>query len=627
MHGVLFLVRHLTAVALLAGAAYFYGRLVARRLPFRDGFEQTVISIALGLGLLASLLNLLGLADALTRPAVALVIAAPLVLRIAGRRAFEGRLLSSFDRTTRLGAILLVMPILAALGLALYPPTAFDATLYHLPIAKAFARDHAIHFLPDLRFPVSPQLYEMLYAGSLALSDDITAQLAHFLALALTSAALIAWGRRFATPRAGVWAAAAWLGNPVVLAVGGVAMVDVGLALFCTMALYAWQTWREGGDARWLGASAAFAGLAASTKYLGLFFVAALAVATVFADRPHGGLRRAAQYGGIALLVLAPFYWRIVSQTGNPVFPYLSRWFGDSAWSEWLDPIAANNPQGASGGSLLGSRARSLMDPRALLREIWTLVDPAAGLGGRAIVSPLLLLLLPFLCWHALRDPRARFLLILGLGYGACWYLLCPDGRFLLPILPAWTAGAAAGADALLRRREGAGRQRAHGELATAALALLLVMPGTAWTARALRRQGRLPVTAQQRDAYLTRSFPVYPALQILNEAFGSHYAVYVLFRENAAYFADGRFLGDHFGPNRFSRVTDALDDPRRLLTVLRRMGVTHLLIDRTEGSGARVSLSALATSFRRLPAPAGTALFTLGEEKRRSSVPSAPQP
>jgi hypothetical protein len=254
---------------------------------------------------------------------------------------------------------------------------------------------------------------------------------------------------------------------------------------------------------------------------------------------------------------------------------------------------------------------------------------PGAGLGEEPILSPFVLLISPFLLWRAVRDRHARILLLVGLAYGLCWYLACPDKRFLFPVLPAWTAGAAAGLDEFFRRVR-AGRRWAHDEFVAAALALILAMPGTAWTARSLfRRRGPLPVTQSQRDAYLTRWLPVYPALQILNANFGNHYVVYVLFRENAAYFADGRFLGDHFGPCRFSKVIGALGDPSLLFTVLRRMGVTHLLIDRTEGSGAKISLSALATSFRRLPAPAGTALFALGEGEggQRSTASAAPRP
>jgi len=587
MSGTIFVIRHVAELAIFASAAFFWGRLAGRALPFRDGFEQAVVSCALGVGVLASLLNLLGLAGAITQPGVAAVIGAPILARLLAPGLFE-RLPLSVDRASRIGLVALLPTVLLSLALALYPPTAFDATLYHLPIAKAFARQHGIVFLPDLRFPVFPQLFEMLYAGALTLSDDVTAQLLHVFALAVVSAGLIAWGRRFATGRAGLWAAAAWLGNPLALVVASVAMVDVGLALFCTLAIYAWEAERDTGDARWLTASAAFAGLAASTKYLGLFFVAALAAATVFTGRPGGRFRRAARFLAAAVIVLLPFYWRIVSWTGNPVFPYLSSWFGVSPWSQWLDPLPASAARTGWHGATL----------------------PGAALWEGPILSPLALLLLPFLVWWATKDRLARFVLALSLAYLACWCLASPDKRFLLAIVPACSAGAASGLDAFFRRWTGAGRPARAG--LAAALALLLCSPGAAWTARLLHRRGPLPVTARERDAYLTRFLPVYPALQILNRSLGSRYAVYVLFRENAAYFADGRFLGDHFGPNRFSRVTEELSDPQRLLGVLRGMGVTHLLVDRTSESGQKILLAPLATTFHPLPSPPGTALFTL---------------
>ncbi|HYB52357.1 MAG TPA: hypothetical protein VEG84_00685, partial [Thermoanaerobaculia bacterium] len=227
MSGTIFVIRHVAELAIFASAAFFWGRLAGRALPFRDGFEQAVVSCALGVGVLASLLNLLGLAGAITQPGVAAVIGAPILARLLAPGLFE-RLPLSVDRASRIGLVALLPTVLLSLALALYPPTAFDATLYHLPIAKAFARQHGIVFLPDLRFPVFPQLFEMLYAGALTLSDDVTAQLLHVFALAVVSAGLIAWGRRFATGRAGLWAATAWLGNPLALVMAGVAMVGVG---------------------------------------------------------------------------------------------------------------------------------------------------------------------------------------------------------------------------------------------------------------------------------------------------------------------------------------------------------------------------------------------------------------
>ena len=584
--GIVFALRHLADFAIFAFAAYLWGRLAGRALPYRDGFEQAVVSSALGLGVLASLLNLLAIARVLTPPAVAAVIAVPYLSRIVVPTAFK-RLPLSLDRVSGIGVIALLPAVLLSLAFALYPPTAFDATLYHLPIAKAFARNHGIVFLPDLRFPVSPQLFETVFAGALSVADDVTAQLTQVFCLALVSAGLIAWGRRFASERAGIWAAAIWLGSPLVVFLGGTALVDVGLAVFCTFALYAWEAARESGDSRWLTASAVFAGLAASTKYLGLFFVVALAGATLFANLPGGRFRRTVHFSTVAALALAPFYWRIVGWTGSPVFPYLTRLFGDNAWHEWLDPLPAN----ASRSGLRGE------------------IVPGAGLFEGTILSPLLLLLFPIIVWRAVRDRRARLLLAVSLGYVVFWYLASPDKRYLLAILPAYGAGATAGLDAFLRRWNAADTRPARAGLAVC-LALFLSAPGVAWNAVLLRRRGPLPVTMPERDAYLTRALPVYPALQSLNRRFGSRYVVYVLFREHAAYFADGRFLGEHFGPYRYARVTDALNQPRRLLGVLQEMRVTHLLVDRTSPLGSRIRLQSLATTLKRIPSPPYTALF-----------------
>jgi hypothetical protein len=208
---VLFVLRHVAELALLGLAVFAYGRLVTRFLPFRDGLEQTAFAGALGTGIVASLLNLIGLAGWLAPAAILALIALPAV----GALIFWNRLRpkpTSLEPLERGGALLLGGTLLAALALALYPPTSFDATLYHLPVAKAFSQRHAIGFLSDLRFPVFPQLYEMLFAASLSLSDGAAAQLTHFASLGLTAAGLLAAGRRLGSPRAGLWAAAAMAG-------------------------------------------------------------------------------------------------------------------------------------------------------------------------------------------------------------------------------------------------------------------------------------------------------------------------------------------------------------------------------------------------------------------------------
>src|ERR1700688_3399715 len=164
--------------------------------------------------------------------------------------------------------------------LTLYPPTAFDAPLYHLPFARAFAASGALPVLPDLRVPVFPQLLETLFAMLLPFGGDLAAQAVALIATALTVALLLAWGWRF-SPAAGWIAAAAYAGSPLVIYLAGTAYVEPGLALFSTAAFYAAARWWDGGGPAWLTLAAIFGCAAADTKYLGLYVLGLVAVAAV----------------------------------------------------------------------------------------------------------------------------------------------------------------------------------------------------------------------------------------------------------------------------------------------------------------------------------------------------------
>jgi hypothetical protein len=91
-----------------------------------------------------------------------------------------------------------------------------------------------------------------------------------------------------------------------------------------------------------------------------------------------------------------------------------------------------------------------------------------------------------------------------------------------------------------------------------------------------------LPLGSQQREQYLTRKVAGYPALSYLNQNHGNDYTVYVLWGEYLAYHAEGRFLGDIYGPNRFNQVAPLLRrGGNRLYDKLRSLEVDYLLIVR----------------------------------------------
>jgi 4-amino-4-deoxy-L-arabinose transferase-like glycosyltransferase len=479
---------------------------------------------------------------------------------------------------------LIIVSVSPFFVLALYPPTAFDATTYHLPTARAFAETASLPFLPTLRAPVFPPLSELLSAIALLFAGDVATHLVQLLAAALTAALLAAWGRSAGSPAAGVLAAALFLGNPIVAHLAAIAYVEMLLTLFVAAALFAVDRWRATVHPGWLAAAGFFAGSAAAVKYLGLFFVAWIGVETLLRAGRGRRLRAAALYGALALATLLPAYARITLHTGNPVFPFAAGVFGASAWSAPGVADGSALSRGAADAALLRRYARLPLLP-------WDLVVERQRTNRQPPLSPLYLLALPALAWGLVRRPRVRRLLLPAAAYAAVFPLLPPDARYLVPALPLVSLGAAEALLPLLERA--APRRRAA---LAAALAVLCFLPGWLYAGWRVARQGAPPLTAAARERYLARALPAYSALRVLDRRYGDDYTVYALHAENSTYYARGRFLGDWVGSAAFGDVLPLVGDPAALHARLRAMGADHLLLMRGKDYGLGAD-----PAFRRL--------------------------
>ncbi len=563
---------HLLILLVLGATAWVAGRVALSRFRLDDGAEQLAVPVALGLAVLGLVLPGLGLLGLLARGPLLVLLA---VIHLVGLGAWreEARRTKELlaDPRRRWAAVGLIAVAAPFFVLALYPPVAFDETLYHLPHVREIARTGGLPFLPSVRYPVFPQLGEVLMAGVMVLTGrDVAVHLVQWLATGAAAALLISWGRRISTPAAGWLAAALFLGYPIVIHLAATGYIDAELTLFVTAGLYSLDRWREEGRGGWLALAAVFAGSAAGTKYLGLFFVAAFAVELAVAAPREGRLRSLLRFAVIALVVLGPWYVRILFYTGNPVFLYLPRLFGGSAW--------------ASNQFLSDGLAGRLAD---LTRLPWNVLFHREEIGWQPPFSPAFLLGLPLVVIGAWRDRRLRRLAVLALVYVLATLALPRDVRYLAAILPALS---------LVIAVELMGWGRGGRGASVAALCLLCLLPSWAWAGYRLAVQGPPPVTASQREQYLARALPVWPALRFLNRTRGSGYTVYALHAENMIYFADGRFLGDWYGPARYDRVIPLLPDPDALWRELRRLGADHLLV--VEGKG--VHLPEDAPAFRR---------------------------
>ena len=345
----------------------------------------------------------------------------------------------------------LLLAALPLIALALYPPIAFDETLYHLPTARAIANAGAIRFFGDLRFPVFPVIHELLCVPVFLAFGDTATHLVAALEVLLMAGIALRWRR------GGLLAAALIIGNPIVMQLGSVTYADAALALFVTAGFYCLDHERY--------ATAGFLlGTACGVKYLGCYFaVAGLVYAWRNAPRFILGLAAG------ALPMLGFITW----QTGNPVFPF----FGSTVWTHHLPRPNAS-----------------------VWRLFFDITFARDRVNQQPPYSPLFAISLLITLIAARYDRRAAFAGAMCIGYVAIFAFLPQDSRYLLPLLPLVSVVAASAVAPRIRR--------------IALISLIVALPGFAYAGYRVIKQGRPPLNATERRVYLEQHIPEFRALE-----------------------------------------------------------------------------------------------------------------
>ena len=160
---------------------------------------------------------------------------------------------------------------------AMLPPIEFDVREYHLQAPKEFFEAGRIGFLPHNVYANMPLGAEMLsLAGMVVCGDWWTGALVGKTLIALfaplAALLLLAAGRRFATPAAGVVAALVYLSIPWIALESTQGLVEGVFAFYLFAAVFGAMLWQEsttptGRDSRLLWLAGFLAGGAVSTKY------------------------------------------------------------------------------------------------------------------------------------------------------------------------------------------------------------------------------------------------------------------------------------------------------------------------------------------------------------------------
>jgi hypothetical protein len=518
MSAIAFVITHVLTLAAIFLVVACAGAIVVRR-------GDLALTCAAGMAIVAHVLFLLAATGTLRRPFVIVICFAILIGGV--------RRIRIAPRTYGVVAICVLLPLFA---LALTPPTAFDETLYHLPLVRALAEEGHLAFRGDLRFPVFPLLGDLLAVPPFLFAGDIATHLVPLAATLIAAGLLLEWGRRRGIVAAPI-AAAAFLGAPIVVHLATSLYIDAVLTLFVVAAFYCLDR-ALSGSPRWLIGAGFFLGTAASVKYLAGYFAVVAGVAILMGARRR--LRSAVLFAIAFALASLPTYAWIVWTTGNPVFPF----FGSSAWVvPMLPPMS------------LSTRAIDFV------RIPWDVLFARNRVGLQPPFTPFFALAWIGIAVAALRKRRARLALSLALGYLVCFTFLHRDARYLLPLLPLVLLEGAAAVGAVPRR-------------VIVVLATLALLGGAAYVSFRMIHDGTPPLTHAARVAYLRRNIPEYRALRAAGVE-----RVYACRGEQLKAHAGGPFFGDHFGTETFKSVLGDGRDAQRIHHQLVRRRISRLLV------------------------------------------------
>lgn len=403
--------------------------------------ERFIFSCGVGLNLLSLYVLAAGLAGSLTRwtfviPAVAVggLSLAKLWRRPSNQPVQRGA--GSADDVIAGRWLWLAIPFIAVIVLGgMLPPSDFDVREYHLEAPKEFFLNGSIGFLPHNVYgnmPLGSEMFSLL--GMVLVNDWWFGALIGKTVIAafapLTALALIAAGRRFASPGAGIVAAILYLSIPWISIVSTSGLIEGVVAFYLVLSVYAVLLWREQLPAEVDGANsngglfpvllAGFcSGAAVACKYPAVLFVALplaiyIAVACPRRALPSLALFSLALLAGCGLWLAKNWFL-----TGNPVYPLLYEWFGGETRTpennaRWL---SAHLPHQFTIAALFGSLAK------VLLTSSW--------------LSPVLIPLAAM----GLLVKRYRRLTIFLAGYfayvvAAWWLCTHRIDRFWIPALP-----------------------------------------------------------------------------------------------------------------------------------------------------------------------------------------------
>lgn len=523
---------------------------------------ELAIKTAVGAAIFSLIWFFLGVAGLYWRPVAVVAQLVGLILAVLSfRRVKEAKAesrvperASVFDKIVLL---LIAVPVVLSFIASLAPPTAKDTLLYHFALPKAWIAQGGNGFVEGNIASYLALGTEMHSVWAMLLGGPVGDRAAEaaggaviWMFLPLLLAAIFGWAREIGVSRRWSLLATSMVASvPSVYHVSASAYIDVALALFVTLAVYALTRWWNTLENGWLILVGIFLGASLSAKLTTVFILAAFALVVLLRVRkakdsePDRLIK--ILVSGFAALVLAgliasPWYLRTWQQTDSPVFPfYMSIWKGDApGWDvERSNLFQAMNSQY---GRVNGNAADYLLAPWSVSvsaqPEEPRLFD---GVLGTAFLIGLPLLI--FALWKFEMPVEIKIASGVAATVFLFWLFSSMQLRYLIPILPLLAIAIAAAVEKVAERRS-ALYMAAKYSISVAAVVGLIT--SFAWFLQ--KAPLRVVLGGETRDQYLTRNLDYYPYYQALNTTTAKDARVWLINMRRDTYTLDRPAVSDY---------------------------------------------------------------------------------
>ncbi len=498
--------------------------------------------------------------------------------------------------------ISLAILIISIILLSLVPPVSKDALVHHLAVPKLYLKHGGIYEIPFMDFSYYPMNLDLLYMIPLYFGNDIAPKFMHFTFAILTAWLIFYYLRRRTNSVYGLIGAVFFLSIPIIVKLSVTVYADLGEIFFSFAAIVLILEWlKRDFKIKFLVYSGIMCGLALGTKYNGLVTLVILTLFVPFLYSRYGakegsGFIRPVKQGMIflfiSLLVFSPWMIRNYRWKSNPVYPLYDELFNPR--ENTTNNVTSYDPD----EELPDMNTRFFTYRSVIYNETgWEIAllplriffqgedgDPQY-FDGR--LSPFLLIL-PFFAFSRMREDaleikrEKRIMLAFCLLFlGFAFFSTVLRIRYLGPMIPPLVVLSVFGIknifDILVRfRTRFAG---VAGKAFIAVVVALCLGLNASYIMGQYRYVDPLPFIKGEvdRDKYISRYIPEYPALQYINDNLDPHARLLFVFLGKRGYYCDREYMFD------MERLKFLINDSKRpggILTGLRDLGITHLLVN-----------------------------------------------